>query len=105
MHVPDERTSSDATEEAYSMTTHAKLAEVSGDIAKGTRVIAGVAAAGAAVAAPTGLTAVGVALGLTSAPLIVTAAPILIGIATAAATVSAAAHLYSKFRRRQSMRK
>ena len=42
------------------------------------------------IAAPTGLTAVGVALGVTSAPLIVTAAPVL----------AAIAHLYSKSRRK-----
>ena len=42
--------------------SHEKVAEMSGDIAKATRVAAGIAAAGAAVAAPTGLSAVGVAL-------------------------------------------
>lgn len=79
---------------------HAQVAEATGDVAKATRVVAGIAVAGAAVAAPTGLSAVGVALGITTAPLIVTAAPVLVAIAGAACTVSAAAHLYSKYGRR-----
>ena len=76
---------------------HARAADTAGDVAKASRVVAGVAVAGAAVAAPTGIGALGVALGLTSAPLIVTAAPILVTIAGVACTVSAAAHLYSKY--------
>lgn len=76
---------------------HKKVAETAGDVAKASRVVAGIAVGGAAVAAPTGLSAVGVALGLTTAPFIVTAAPVLMAVAGVACTVSAAAHLYSKF--------
>jgi len=68
--------------------------------AKATRVVATVAAAGAAVAAPTGLTALGVSMGLVSAPVIVTAAPVLIGVASGAAALSAGAALYKKYRKR-----
>jgi len=70
-------------------------------LAKATRVAAGVAVVGAAVAAPTGLAAVGVAVGVVSAPLIVAAAPILVAVAGSAITVSAAASLYSKARRKR----
>jgi hypothetical protein len=77
--------------------SHTKIAEVTGDLAKATRVLAGVATIGAMAAAPTGLAAVGVAIGITSAPFIVTVAPILIGVAGAAATLSAGAQLYSKY--------
>jgi hypothetical protein len=80
---------------------HAQIADHADSLAKATRVAAGVAVVGAAVAAPTGLTAVGVAVGLVSAPFIVTAAPILVAVAGGALTISAAASLYSKARRKQ----
>ena len=44
--------------------THEKVAAAADTTAKATRVVAGAAVAGAFVAAPTGLTAVGVSLGL-----------------------------------------
>lgn len=78
---------------------HEKVAEAADTAAKATRVVAAVAVAGAAVAAPTGITAVGVSLGLVSAPFIVTAAPILLGVAGGAAAISAAASLYSKYKK------
>ena len=77
---------------------HEGISEQVSDIAKATRVIAGVATVGAVVAAPTGMAALGVAVGIASAPIVVTAAPILVAVAGAAATVSAATHLYSKAR-------
>jgi hypothetical protein len=80
---------------------HEQIADHADTVAKTARVAAGVAVAGAAVAAPTGLAAVGVAVGLVSAPLVVTAAPVLVAVAGGALTVSAAASLYSKARRRQ----
>jgi len=80
---------------------HEKIAEHLETAAQVTRVAAGVAVAGAAVAAPTGLAAAGVAVGLLSAPVIVTAAPVLAGIALGAASVSAAADLYKKARRKR----
>jgi hypothetical protein len=75
------------------------IAEHADTTAKATRVAAAVAVAGATVAAPTGLGAVGVALGLVSAPAIVSLAPILVAVAGGAAAISAAASLYSKSRR------
>jgi hypothetical protein len=80
---------------------HEQIADHADSLAKATRVAAGVAVVGAAVAAPTGLAAVGVAVGVVSAPLIVTAAPILVAVAGGAITVSAAASLYSKARRKK----
>jgi hypothetical protein len=79
---------------------HEQLADHVDSVAKAARVATGVAAVGAAVAAPTGITAVGVAMGVVSAPLIVVAAPILFAVAGGAFTVSAAASLYSKSRRK-----
>lgn len=79
----------------------AQLADLADTAAKGSRVVAGVAVVGAAIAAPTGLASVGVALGLVSAPFIVTAAPVIVAVAGGAATVSAAASLYVKARRRR----
>lgn len=67
--------------------------------AQATRVVATVAAAGAAVTAPTGLAAVGVSLGVVSAPVLVTAAPILLGVAAGAGALSAGAALYTKYRK------
>ncbi|ABM39927.1 hypothetical protein [Polaromonas naphthalenivorans] len=78
-----------------------KAADAADTAAKATRVIAAVAGAGASVLAPTGLSAVGVALGLVSTPLIVTAVPILVAIAGGAAVVSAAASLHSKMKRKK----
>lgn len=66
---------------------HEQIADHADSLAKATRVAAGVA--------------VGVAVGLVSAPLIVTAAPILVAVAGGAITVSAAASLYSKARRKK----
>lgn len=80
---------------------HERIADHAESIEKGLKVAAGLTVAGAIVAAPTGLTAVGVALGLVSAPIIVTAAPIVSSAAGVAITVSAGASLYSKIRRRR----
>ena len=67
-------------------------------VSMGLGITSGVAAAGAALVAPTGLSAVGVALGLTSAPLIVTAAPVLGAAATVAGVVSGGAYFYAKWK-------
>ncbi|QTN30620.1 hypothetical protein HZ993_14575 [Rhodoferax sp. AJA081-3] len=67
----------------------------------GLGITSGVVAAGAALAAPSGLGAIGVALGVTSAPLIVTAAPIIGAAATAAGVVSGGAYFYSKWKSKQ----
>lgn len=80
---------------------HEKIADHADSVAKGAKVAAGLTVAGALVAAPTGLTAVGVAVGLVSAPVIVTAAPIITSAAGVAITISAGASLYSKIRRKR----
>lgn len=80
---------------------HEQIADYVDTVAKGSRVLAGIAGAGAVVAAPTGLSAIGVSLGVVSAPLLVTAAPVLLSVAGAAFTVSAAASLYSKAQKRK----
>lgn len=67
-------------------------------VSMGLGITAGVTAAGAAIAAPTGLSAVGVALGVTSAPLIVAAAPVVAAAATVAGVVSGGAYFYSKWK-------
>ncbi len=82
-------------------TNHEKIADKADTVAKATKVAAAVAGAGASIAAPTGITAIGVSLGVVSAPVIVTAAPILIGVAGAALTVSCGASLYSKYKNKK----
>ena len=61
----------------------------------------GIVAAGAHLVAPTGISAVGVALGLVHAPLIVVAAPIVGAAATAVGAVSAGAYFYSKWKTKE----
>lgn len=80
---------------------HQEVAGFSDTVSKALRVTAGLSAAGAYIAAPTGLTAVGVSLGIVSTPVLVAAAPILASAAGIGLTVSAAASLYSKFRSHQ----
>ena len=80
---------------------HETISDHADTAAKATRVAAGIAVVSATVAAPTGITAIGVAVGVVSAPAIVTAAPILVGIAGAAFTISAGASLYTKMRNKK----
>lgn len=81
---------------------HEKLANRVENVSMATGVVAGIAAAGATIAAPSGLAAMGVWLGIVSPPLIVTAAPILGTLATVTGTVSGATYFYAKWKRRQS---
>jgi len=53
---------------------------------------------GAALATPTGFSAIGVALGITSAPLIVTAAPLIETAATVTGVISGGAYFYSRWK-------
>lgn len=80
---------------------HERVSALADTAAKATRVAAAVGVVGAGVAAPTGLSAVAVSVGLVSAPLVVTAAPLLLGVASTAAAISAAASLYSRWQRRK----
>lgn len=82
--------------------THEKIARRIEDVSMTTGILSGIVGAGATLAAPTGLSAIGVALGITSAPLIVTAAPIVAGAATVTGVVSGCAYFYSKWKNRQS---
>lgn len=77
---------------------HKELADKVETVSMGLGITSGIATAGALLAAPTGLGAVGVALGITSAPLIVTAAPIIGAAATVAGVVSGGAYFYSKWK-------
>ncbi|KDB50412.1 hypothetical protein X805_39980 [Sphaerotilus natans subsp. natans DSM 6575] len=81
--------------------SHKAVADKAEAVSMGLGITSGVAVAGAAIAAPTGLSAVGVALGITSAPLIVTAAPVLGAAATAAGVISGGAYFYSRWRSAQ----
>ena len=83
--------------DSVSSADHKQVAEQVENVSMGLGIASGVAAAGAALAAPTGLSAVGVALGLTSAPLIVTAAPVLGAVATAVGVASGGTYFYSKW--------
>lgn len=82
-----------------SLPIHEVIAEKTENVSMGLGVASGVVAAGAWAAAPTGISAVTVALGISSAPLIVTAAPVVAAIATAAGVASGETYFYSKWRR------
>jgi hypothetical protein len=70
-------------------------------IAMATGIIAGLSAAAATIATPTGLTAFGVWLGLVDEPLIVTVAPILDKLATVCGTISGMTYFYAVRKKRQ----
>ncbi len=80
--------------------THVVVANKVEDVSMGLGITSGIVAAGASLAAPAGLSAIGVALGITSAPLIVTAAPVITTVATAASVVSGTVYFYSKWKSR-----
>ncbi|WP_347985861.1 hypothetical protein [Methylomonas sp. AM2-LC] len=67
-------------------------------------IIAGISAFGATVYTPTGLSAVGVWLGIDDEPMIVILAPWLGDIATAAGVLSGCTYFYSQWKKRQSKR-
>ncbi|GAB3363012.1 MULTISPECIES: hypothetical protein [Giesbergeria] len=77
---------------------HKEIADKVETVSMGLGITSGVAAAGAALAAPTGLSALSVAVGLTSAPLIVTAAPVIAVASTVVGVVSGGAYFYSKWK-------
>lgn len=77
---------------------HKDVTEKVESVSQGLGIISAVVAAGAALAAPTGLGALGVALGITSAPLIVTVAPVIMVAATVTGVVSGGAYFYSKWK-------
>lgn len=81
---------------------HEKIADHVDSVAKATKVAAGVTLAGAALVAPTGITALAISAGIVSAPVIVTVAPIMAGVAGFALTISAGTSLYAKYKRGKS---
>ncbi len=85
-----------AAKDAYA--NHKEVADKVETVSMGLGITSGVVAAGAALAAPTGLSAVGVALGITSAPLIVTVAPVIMVAETVVGVVSGGAYFYSKWK-------
>lgn len=79
---------------------HKEVADRVETVSMGLGITSGVVAAGAVLAAPTGLSALAVAIGITSAPLIVTVAPVICALATATGVVSGGAYFYSKWKTR-----
>lgn len=77
---------------------HKEIADSIETVSMGLGITAGVTAAGAAIAAPAGLSAVGVALGVMGTPLTVAAAPVAAAAATTVGVVSGGAYFYSKWR-------
>ena len=77
---------------------HKEVADKVETVSMGLGITSGVVAAGAVLAAPAGLSAVGVALGITSAPLIVAAAPVIGVAATVTGVISGGAYFYSKWK-------
>lgn len=77
---------------------HKEVADKVETLSMGFGITSGVVATGAILAAPTGLSAMGIALGITSAPLIVTVAPIIGVAATVTGVISGGAYFYSKWK-------
>lgn len=79
---------------------HEKATETARDVARGTIVVSKVAILWSWLVAPTGLTAIAAAIGITSTPVIVVIAPFIVAFSGAALAVSAALELYSKRQRK-----
>ncbi|PPD30169.1 MAG: hypothetical protein CTY19_16290 [Methylomonas sp.] len=80
---------------------HESIANRVESISMGTGILAGLSAAGAVLAEPTGLDALGVWLGISDEPLIITAAPILGSLATASGTISGFTYFFAQWKKRQ----
>jgi len=74
-------------------------------ISMATGILAGLAAAGAVLAEPTGLDALGVWLGITDEPFIVRMAPLLGSLATASGTLSGFTYFLAQRQKRRSPNK
>lgn len=66
-----------------------------------TGILAGLSAAGAALAEPTGFDALGIWLGITDEPFIVRVAPLLGSLATASGTISGFTYFLAQRKKRQ----
>jgi hypothetical protein len=80
--------------------THDKIAKRAENISMAAGFVSAAVSVGATIAAPTGLSAIAVAMGLTSAPLVVVAAPIVGVAASVAGVVSSGTYFYAKWKNR-----
>lgn len=71
------------------------------NISMATGIIAGLSAAGAVLAEPSGWEAIGVWLGLADEPWVIKAAPFFGALATASGTVSGFTYFYAQWRKRR----
>lgn len=94
---PDQRTES-STVNSQLAPPHKILADRVENVSMGLGITSGVVAAGASMAAPTGLSAIAIALGISSTPLIVAAAPVIASVATAVGAISGGTYFYSKWK-------
>lgn len=81
-------------------TNHKRVADKIETISMGLGITSSLVAAGAVLATPTGLDAVGVALGIIDDPLIITLAPIVGVAATVTGVISGIAYFVSKWKSR-----
>lgn len=70
-------------------------------LAMASGIVAGLSAAAAAAASPSGLEALGVWLGLVDEPLIIQLAPLFGNLATASGTLSGFTYFFARWKRRQ----
>lgn len=82
---------------------HKDVADKIETVSMGLGITSGLVAVGAVMAAPTGLSALGVAIGITSAPLIVAAAPVIAVASTVVGVISGGAYFYSKWQTKKSI--
>lgn len=80
---------------------HKEVADKVETVSMGLGITSGIVVAGASLAAPTGLSAAAVAIGITSAPMIVAAAPIITAAATTTGVISGGFYFYSKWKSRR----
>jgi hypothetical protein len=99
---PDGKQKADAASGNVGRENHKIFADRVESLSMGLGITSGVVAAGAGLAAPSGLSAIAVALGISSAPLIITAAPIVASVATAAGVLSGGTYFYSRWKLRKS---
>lgn len=83
---------------------HEKIAKRAEDISMSATVLSAVIGVGANLFEPTGLSALGVTLGIIDEPSIVTAAPIVSNVATVTGVISGCAYFYSKWKNKRESR-
>lgn len=82
---------------------HEKIAKRAEDISMTATVVSAVVGVGANFFEQTGLSAIGVAIGILDEPLIVTAAPMVSNVATVTGVISGCAYFYSKWKNKRSV--